>query len=243
MRKPSPVFQIRGIAIVIAVLAVLSGCESTDNWLKKWTDSDKEAIILGAPGANEYLHDIYELMTGDPATQAEIFANAQDAATLTPGTSTQLRYALVLATPGHAETSDIQAQSLLRSLLAQPELMTPAETALATIHLHEVEERLLLEAEANRLRQEKALAEAGSETTRCQRGGREPASAQIARRRGSQTRGPVCHRTLAARAIRQRRNPVNIRPSSANRRIRTEYRGKLSVPDNPVPIIYGKQEP
>ncbi len=156
MRKSPPATKTRSVAMLIAVVAVMAGCESTDNWLKKWTDSDREAVILGAPGAHEYLHAIYELTTSDPATQAEIYANAKSAAELTPGTSTQLRYALVLATPGHAETSDIGAQSLLRSLLAEPELMTPAEMALATIHLREVEERLVLKAEAERLRAESA---------------------------------------------------------------------------------------
>jgi hypothetical protein len=145
--------------MLIAMLVFAAGCESTDSWLKRWTDSDKESIILGAPGATEYLHEIYELVQGDPATQAEIYANAETAASITPGTSTQLRYALVLATPGHAETSDIAAQSLLRSLLAESELMTPAEVALAQIHLAEVEERLVLRAETKRLRDEIALAE------------------------------------------------------------------------------------
>ena len=159
MRKFITATRYACTTMLLAVLAVMSGCESSDSWLKKWTDSDKEAIILGAPGANEYLHEIYELAGGDPATQAEIFANAEAAATITPGTSTQLRYALILATPGHAETSDIQAQSLLRSLLSQAELMTPAETALATIHLREVEERLVLKAETDRLREEYALTE------------------------------------------------------------------------------------
>ena len=145
--------------MLIAMLAVVAGCESTDSWLKKWTDSDKDAIILGAPGANEYLHEIYQLIEGDPATQADIFANAKTAAEITPGTSTQLRYALVLGTPGHAETSDIQAQSLLHAPLSEPELMTPAENALATIHLREVERRLVLSAEAERLREEMARAD------------------------------------------------------------------------------------
>jgi hypothetical protein len=166
MRKSPPATKTRSVAMLIAVVAVMAGCESTDNWLKKWTDSDREAVILGAPGAHEYLHAIYELTTSDPATQAEIYANAKSAAELTPGTSTQLRYALVLATPGHAETSDIEAQSLLRSLLAEPELMTPAEMALATIHLREVEERLVLkaEAEAERLRAERLLADTDIDT-------------------------------------------------------------------------------
>ena len=140
--------------MAFATLAVLAACETSDNWLKRWTDSDREAVILGAPGAHEYLHEIYRLATGDAAAQADIFANAKSAAERTPGTSTQLRYALLLATPGHADHSDIQAQTLLRQLLSEPDLMTPAENALATIHLQEVEERLALVAETNRLREE-----------------------------------------------------------------------------------------
>ena len=158
MRKSRPATRTSSIAMLIATLFVTAGCESTSNWLKQWSNRDDESIILGAPEASAYLNEIYQLTRGDPATQAEIFADAKTAAELTPGTSTQLRYALVLATPGHAETSDIEAQSLLRSLLAAPELMTPAEIALATIHLAEVEERLVLKAESERLRAESARA-------------------------------------------------------------------------------------
>lgn len=154
MHKYSAAKKRQCVAIMIATLAVLAGCESTDNWLKRWTDSDREAVILGAPGAHEYLHEIYELTSGDAQKQAEIFTNAKSAAERTPGTSTQLRYALLLATPGHAAHSDIQAETLLRLLLSESDLMTPAENALATIHLREVEEHLALVAEADRLREE-----------------------------------------------------------------------------------------
>ena len=41
---------------------------------------------------------------------------------------------------------------MLRELLSQPDLMTPAEIALANIHLQEVEQRLMLDAEIERLR-------------------------------------------------------------------------------------------
>lgn len=169
MPEPLLATRTRCTVMMIAVIVVTTSCESTDNWLRKWTDSDKEAIILGAPGAHEYLHAMYELARGDPATQAKIFANAKAAALQTPGTSTQLRYALVLATPGHAETSDVAAQSLLRSLLDEPELMTPAETALATIHLHEVEERMVLSAEARALRAENTHAATTEEAAVVQR--------------------------------------------------------------------------
>ena len=143
---------------MIAVLVVSAGCESTNNWLRGRKTAEAEPVILGAPEANAYLNEMYELASGDPATQAEIFADANSAATITPGTSTRLRYALVLATPGHSETNAAEAQSILRDLLSQTELMNSAEIALATIHLHDVEQRLVLNAETRRLRSENTRA-------------------------------------------------------------------------------------
>jgi len=154
MDKPSSIKTIRVSAMMIAVLALTGGCETTSTWFKGFTARQEEPIILGAPGAGSYLSDMYILAGGDPATQAEIFSSAEAAARLTPGTVTNLRLALVLATPGHRETNAVGAQSMLRELLAQPELMTPGEMALATIHLQEVEERLVLDAETQRLRSE-----------------------------------------------------------------------------------------
>ena len=51
--------------------------------------------------------------------------------TLAPTPSHQLRYALVLAAPGHAATDLPRAQQLLRDLLATPETLLPSERALA----------------------------------------------------------------------------------------------------------------
>ena len=138
--------------MMIALLCVTAGCETTSDWLKGFTSRQDEVIILGAPGAGSYLSDMYELAGSDRATQAEIFADAEAAATLTPGTMTKLRFALVLATPGHPGTNAVKAQGMLRELLSQPDLMTPGEIALATIHLQEVEQRLMLDAEIERLR-------------------------------------------------------------------------------------------
>ena len=50
------------------------------------------------------------------------------------------------------------AQSMFRELLSQPELMTASEVALATIFLADVEARLVLDAEARRLRSENTRA-------------------------------------------------------------------------------------
>lgn len=146
-------------ATTLLVVVLTSGCQTTTDWLKgrRTADAD-EPIILGAPEANTYLMELYELASGDPATQAEIYADAESAAALTPGTSTKLRYALVLATPGHSESNGLQAQSILREILSQQELMTPAEISLATIYLTDVEARIVLDTEARRLRTENALA-------------------------------------------------------------------------------------
>lgn len=147
------------LALLLTVL-ITSGCAQTRDWLQgRETASVDEPVILGAPEVETYLMEMYRLSTGDAFTQVEIHADAESAATLTPDPSTQLRYALVLATPGHSETDAQSAQSLLRELLAQSEMMTPGEVALATLYLGEVEARMVLSAETNRLRAANAQAQ------------------------------------------------------------------------------------
>jgi hypothetical protein len=141
-------------ATMTAVL--LSGCSQTRGWLNSVgggdSDTSDEPVILGAPAADEYLTELSDLSSNDPALQAEIFADSQAAAQLTPNPSTTLRFALVLATPGHPESDPQQAQSILRELMTQTALMTPAEIALATIYLKSTEELILVSSEARRLR-------------------------------------------------------------------------------------------
>ncbi|NOX69227.1 MAG: hypothetical protein GXP15_08580 [Gammaproteobacteria bacterium] len=144
---------------MVVLIALTAGCAQTSDWLKgRRTAKAVDPIILGAPEAESYLSELYELVNGDPFTQVEIFSDAKSAATLTPDPSSQLRYALVLAAPGHAESNPQEAQSLFRQLLSRTELLTPAEIALATIHLKDVEERLVLDAETRRLRAENTRA-------------------------------------------------------------------------------------
>lgn len=134
---------------------MLSGCAQTRDWLDDFRKNDSSSPgteILGAPAADTYLADLAAIASGDPARQAEIFEDSRAAAQLTPNPSTNLRYALVLAAPGHPESDAAQAQSMLREILTQTPLMTQAEVALATIHLKAVEERMVLESEARRLR-------------------------------------------------------------------------------------------
>ena len=139
--------------MISVIVATMAGCTQTSDWLKgRRTAKADDPIILGAPEADMYLGELSDLAAGDPATQAEIFADADAGATLTPGPNTQLRLALVLATPGHPESDPEQAERLLREVLTQTELLTPAEVSLATIYLNSVESFIVARAEARRLR-------------------------------------------------------------------------------------------
>jgi len=142
--------------VAAALLATAaSGCSQTRSWLDSVRgnkDAPAEEVVLGAPLADEYLQELASLASGDPALQAEVYADARAAAQLTPNPSTTLRYALVLATPGHPESNAQEAQSLLRELLSRPELMTQSEIALATIYLKSSEQAIMQSAEARRLR-------------------------------------------------------------------------------------------
>jgi len=147
---------VKQITATALIAATVAGCSQTKSWMDSVRGTDASAsgeqTMLGAPPADEYLTELSRLSSNDPALQAEIYADSQAAAQLTPNPSTRLRYALVLATPGHPETDPQQAQSILRELMAQPALMTPAEVALATIYLNSAEELALLSSEAHSLR-------------------------------------------------------------------------------------------
>jgi hypothetical protein len=95
---------------------------------------------------------MWRLAQGDPARQAEIFQSAKDAADLSPTTSNKLRYALALATPGHSGSDPVAAQRQLAELLARPETLLPIERSLALVELKEVDQRLILQAENKRMR-------------------------------------------------------------------------------------------
>jgi plasmid stability protein len=100
---------------------------------------------------SSYLDMMERLSRGTPAEQAEIAQTAKDASDLTPTTSNRLRYALALATPGHGKSDEAGARDMLTQLLVTPETMLPAERALAWICLKDVEQRLILRAENQRL--------------------------------------------------------------------------------------------
>ena len=170
MDKCSRKKQVQRIAAMGVILAMVVGCTQTTDWLKgRRTARPGDTIILGAPEADSYLKELSDLAAGDPARKAEIYADAESGAVLTPGPNTELRFALVLATPGHAESDAEKAQSMLREVLAQSQLLTPAEISLATIHLNNVERLIVANAEARRLRQSNSRAATTEERAVSQR--------------------------------------------------------------------------
>ena len=157
MDKRNMTSRFARIVTIALIVATASGCAATSkatNWLTgKSAPENEEYVVLGAPSADEYLRELNELAAGSPEKQADIFADASSAATLTPGPNTSLRLGLVLAMPGHAESDPARAQSLLRGVLDQPELMTSAEIALATIALNNVDSTIVTSSQATRLQE------------------------------------------------------------------------------------------
>ncbi len=157
MHRTGTTTRLFSTVTMLVAVSMLSGCATASkagDWLKgRRTANPDESVIVGAPDASAYLNELQSLAAGDPAMQAEIYADAASAAQLTPGPNTNLRLALVLATPGHPESDFAQAESMLREVLARTELLTSAEIALATIHLNSVERLIVTTAEARRLRE------------------------------------------------------------------------------------------
>lgn len=167
MHKSQSTIRPTALALLVAASLSLSACGTTSkvaDWIRgKGDDGVSEAVILGAPDAETYLDELYLLAAGDSSKQADIFDDAQTAARLTPGPSTRLRLGLVLATQGHPNTDAARAQDVLREVLADRELLTEAEIALATIHLGSVE-RLVATDSAARLMQESTTRAARSQS-------------------------------------------------------------------------------
>jgi hypothetical protein len=142
------------LAVCAALLAALSACGT----LLGGPKTPPPPPPSGPPQDAAVLAPLLDMMSalpqGDPARQAELFQSVKDAAELTPTTSNRLKYALALATPGFGGSDPVAAQRHLSELLARPETLLPVERLLATVELKEVEQRLILQAENKRLRDE-----------------------------------------------------------------------------------------
>ena len=144
----------------LGCLAALAACGELGGSIKPVARDKPETTIsrpaADAEAARGYIATLGELQSGAPAAQAEAFQAARVATESAPTTLNKLRYALMLALPGHAGSDPVAARRQLSDLVARPELLLPSERALAAVLLAEVDERLVLVAENRRLQQDAA---------------------------------------------------------------------------------------
>lgn len=164
-------------ALVIALATALTGCSTAGSLFgggaqreagAAETASDAAGESLDAEGLGVYLELMRALVEGDAVTQADAFADAADAVELAPTTTNRLKYALALATPGHAGSDASAAERELTALLDDNTLL-PEERVLAEIHLAGVSRRLVLDASAEQLREELAQARAAQDAESAER--------------------------------------------------------------------------
>jgi hypothetical protein len=139
-------------AWLYVAIAALGACTTAGS-----RPSENELVPSAQPpvGAADnltvYLDMLEDLLEGDAVLQADVFRGIVAAADAAPTTTNRLRVALALATPRHPGSDPATAQRLLAELLATGDALLPEERVLALIHLKEVEQRLILDAEAERL--------------------------------------------------------------------------------------------
>jgi hypothetical protein len=112
-------------------------------------DRDSVAAVVMAGTFQSMQH----LTQAGPAEQAEIVTAAREAFERSPQGSAKLRYALLLATPGHPARNPLAAQKLLRELAAQPETLQPLERAVALVELAQLNAEMALRSDNERLLQ------------------------------------------------------------------------------------------
>jgi hypothetical protein len=131
-----------------------AGCAAVDDWAGRSHAPAQQPAVSPTEGerVKGYLDLIAELTNGAPAKQAELAEAARSRFTADPTSVNRLRYAIVLATPGHPASNAQDARVLLGEVLANPQVLLPGEVTIATIVYAEVNERLALEAENAALR-------------------------------------------------------------------------------------------
>lgn len=141
---------------------LLSGCVSSPFQHEHPTDAPPPPVNRAATTSTvlaDHLQLLQTLVQGTPSTQAEILATAQRDYETAPTPSRQLRFALILATPGHPGTDLPRAQRLLRELMANPEMLMASERSLAFLELQQIDDHLTLEGENRRLQSDAVRAD------------------------------------------------------------------------------------
>src|SRR6202140_2982847 len=104
------------------------------------------AVLMG-----NTFQSMQRLSQAPAAEQAELLAAARSGYERSPQGGAQLRYALLLTTPGHPGRDPPKAQTLLRQLVARPETLVPIERAVALVELAQLDRELGLKADNDRM--------------------------------------------------------------------------------------------
>ena len=142
MTSSSPL-RLVSIALCLSLGLWLTGCSQVD-WLIPKTE--EFTSLTG------YIETMQLLSTGDPATKAEVFQQAQIAARNDPTPFNRLRLALAYAAPAHPSSDPQKAKKLLVELRATPEQLTEAERQLVDAQLAQVEQVIWLSRENRSLK-------------------------------------------------------------------------------------------
>jgi hypothetical protein len=151
-------------ALPAASCSTMSGMFGGNDGGQASGSSSAARSAVDAQGLAVYLELMRTLIEGDALTQAEVFGEVADAADFAPTTTNRLKYALALATPGHPGSDAALAEQRLSALLASADALLPEERMLVTIHLREVEQRVILDSAAAQLRRDSANALAQQNT-------------------------------------------------------------------------------
>jgi hypothetical protein len=139
-------------AIIPALLAcaLAGGCAALDD--RPGADAQSAPAVDDGQLVADYLATLDRLGRGGAAEQAEILEASRTAYLADPSTRNRLRYAFVLAVPGHGATDSVGARRLLGESLATPETLLESERALAELMVRELDVRLALAQEIANLR-------------------------------------------------------------------------------------------
>lgn len=143
--------MLRHLAAFVAL-----GCMSACGVIEQMNGRPAPEPAAAAPaavGLGVYLDALVVLVQDDPVAQADAWQRIEQAAATSPTTTNRLRLALARAVPGHPGSDPVQAHGELGELLAFTDALLPEERALATVQLHELEQRLVLEEQTRQLRE------------------------------------------------------------------------------------------
>ena len=146
--------QPRRLTALLMAASLATGCAAVDDWagLKRRKETPPAPVTDDGQIVAGYLATLDRLGRGGAAEQAEILQVTRSAFLADPSTQNRLRYAFVLAVPGHSATDAEGARSLFGEALATPQTLLPSERALADLIVRELDARLALSLENTALR-------------------------------------------------------------------------------------------